>query len=160
MNVLEDWRATLALQEALRVGQWPEPLPDSRLYSGEPVFALGPARLDQLRGLQLAYGTSNPSTHAAAQHWADVAVGTAYLTPQRVMVQSTQEVSLGWLDLAALYGKHDGVYFEYGTPGASVVTFCLRLESPMWWTTMIRAVAWRQATDAEPPDWVRRRLRR
>lgn len=160
MSVVEDWRASLELQDALRLGQWPEPLPDVRLQTGEPVFAVGGARLDQQHGLQLAFGNAQPSTHAAAQHWIQLASGAAHLTPLRVMVQSSQEMSLGWTDLTGLYADHEGVYFAYAASGAQPLTFRLHVEFPMWWISMIRAVVWKQTTESAPPDWVRRQLSR
>ena len=76
------------------------------------------------------------------------------------MLQSVRAISLGWMDLAALYADHAGLYFAYGTPGTSSVTYYLRLEFPQWWCAMIHAVVWRRSAEAAPPDWIRRQLRR
>lgn len=157
--LVEDWRATLQLQQEIRAGQWPEPLPGPGLAPMEPVFAHHPARLEQLVGLQLAFHESKPGSHAAAQRWETVGEGTAVLTPQRVVVRIGTDISLGWVGLSAVYGEHEGLHFEYRTIPQSL-HYRLRLEYPMWWTTMLRAVAFGQLHDEQPPDWILRQLGR
>lgn len=70
------------------------------------------------------------------------------------------DTSLGWGGLASLYGEHEGVHFEYHSSPGRPLHYRLRLEYPMWWTTMVRAVAFRQILDDMPPDWILRQLGR
>lgn len=153
--VVEDWRATLALRDALAQGHWPPPRPECAVSPDEPGFAVLPTRIDQLSGVQLAYAASDASTHAAAQHWAPLVEGQAWLTQHRVLVRGVSELSLGWAGLRSLGPDLEGVVFAYDSG-----VYLLRTHAPVWLDTMIRAVAYGQVGSAAPPDWVARQLGR
>lgn len=153
-----DWAEALALTSALRAGQrLPEiAVPQSGLEPGEPAHAWLGVRVYQQSGIKLAVASSDPTTHAAAQHWAEIDAGSVVVTPARLVVLGRSGVVSFWASrVRRQWLEHDGSALEYD--GA---TFKLVTERPVWFDVVLNAATYRRILERPLPDYVRSGLAR
>ncbi|HEX2705626.1 MAG TPA: hypothetical protein VHM65_07700 [Candidatus Lustribacter sp.] len=153
---VRDWADALELTSALRAGQrLPElAVAQAGLEPGEPAHAWLEVRVYQQSGIKLAFASSDPTTHAAAQRWAEMDTGSVVVTPARLVVLGRFGAVSFWASRVRRHWlEHDGSALEYD--GA---TFKFVTERPVWFDVVVNAAMYRRVIDRALPEYVRRGL--